>query len=105
MRPNRKGSGRKVTLGDAIERSLDSLEDAHRRGAWLSPREIGPVVIQRTQNAIAAVLGQVVPQVAGCDIEQIEFADARKIGPMVLHLADGRTIEFRPVPAFEVHQN
>ena len=53
-------TGRKVTITDTIERALECLEDAHRRGAWLSPKEAAPVMEQRMRNKIVSVLAQFV---------------------------------------------
>ena len=57
-------SGREVTLADAIERALESLEDAHSRGAWLSPREAAPVLEQRLRGVIVSALAQFVARAA-----------------------------------------
>ena len=51
-------SGRRVTLSDTVERALDCLEDAHRRGAWLSPAEASPVLEDRMRREIVSVLHQ-----------------------------------------------
>ena len=51
-------SGRKVTISDTLSRALDCLEDAHKRNAWLSPREAAPVLEQRHRDQVASVLAQ-----------------------------------------------
>ena len=53
-------SGRRVTIGDTIDRGLDCLADAHERGAWLSPREAAPILERRLQDQIASALAQFV---------------------------------------------
>ena len=53
-----KVSGRKVTITDTIERGLQCLEDAHARGAWLSPKEAAPILEERHRREIASVLAQ-----------------------------------------------
>ena len=55
-----KNSGRKVTISDTVARALDCLEDAHARGAWLSPREAAPVLEQRHRDRLASVIAQFV---------------------------------------------
>ena len=51
-------SGRKITISDTVARSLECLEDAHARGAWLSPSEAAPVLEQRHRDQVASVLAQ-----------------------------------------------
>ena len=51
-------SGRKITLSDVFERSLDSLADAHSRGAWLSPKEAAPLLEQRNRDRTVSILAQ-----------------------------------------------
>lgn len=51
-------SGRKVTVTDTIARAIECLEDAHERGAWLSPREAAPVLEARHRDKLASVLAQ-----------------------------------------------
>ena len=51
-------SGRKVTISDTLSRALDCLEDAHKRNAWLSPREAAPMLEQRHRDQVASVLAQ-----------------------------------------------
>lgn len=51
-------SGLNITLADAVRRAVECLEDAHQRGAWLSPREAGPILNQRHVDGIASVLAQ-----------------------------------------------
>ena len=53
-------SGRKLTISDTLSRALDCLEDAHKRNAWLSPREAAPVLEQRHRDQVASVLAQFV---------------------------------------------
>ena len=53
-------SGRKVAISDTIDRALDCLEDAHSRGAWLSPKEAGPVLEERLRKEVISVLTQFV---------------------------------------------
>ena len=57
-------SGRKVTISDTIGRSLDCLEDAHTRGAWLSPREAAPVLEQRHRDQVVSVVAQLLARIA-----------------------------------------
>ena len=58
--PLAERSGRRVTIGDTIDRGLDCLADAHERGAWLSPREAAPILERRLQDQIASALAQFV---------------------------------------------
>ena len=51
-------SGRRVTLTDTIGRALACLEDAHARGAWLSPKEAAPVLERRMRDQLVSVLAQ-----------------------------------------------
>ena len=51
-------SGRQITISDTVARALACLEDAHARGAWLSPREAAPVLEQRHRDQVASVLAQ-----------------------------------------------
>lgn len=51
-------SGLNITLADAIRRAVECLEDAHQRGAWLSPREAEPILNQRHVDGLASVLAQ-----------------------------------------------
>ena len=53
-------SGRKVTISNTVGRALECLEDAHARGAWLSPQEAAPVLEQRHRDQVASVLAQFV---------------------------------------------
>ena len=48
----------RVTLGQVVDRALDCLDDAHRRGAWLSPREAAPILDQRHETDVVNVVGQ-----------------------------------------------
>ena len=51
-------SGRKITISDTVARALACLEDAHARGAWLSPQEAAPVLERRHRDQVASVLAQ-----------------------------------------------
>ena len=51
-------SVRKVAISDILARSLECLEAAHTRGAWLSPSEAAPVLEQRHRDQVASVLAQ-----------------------------------------------
>ena len=51
-------SGRKVTISDTVARALLCLQDAHARGAWLSPQEAAPILEQRHQDQVASALAQ-----------------------------------------------
>lgn len=53
-------SGRRVSIGDIVHRGLECLQDAHERGAWLSPAEAAPVMEQRLRDRIASALAQFV---------------------------------------------
>ena len=48
--------GTRVTITDTVGRSIGCLEDAHERGAWLSPREAAPVLEQRHRDKLAVAL-------------------------------------------------
>ena len=51
-------TGVKVSITGTIARALACLEDAHERGAWLSPREAAPVLEQRHRDRLASVIAQ-----------------------------------------------
>ena len=51
-------SGRKVAISDTLARALECLEDAHVRGAWLSPSEAGPVLTERLRDSLASAFAQ-----------------------------------------------
>ena len=51
-------TGRKTTITDTIARTISCLEDAHQRGAWLSPREAGPVLTERLRDTLASAFAQ-----------------------------------------------
>ena len=51
-------SGRKVAISDILARSLECLEAAHTRGAWLSPSEAGPVLTERLRDSLASAFAQ-----------------------------------------------
>ena len=51
-------SGRKVSISNTVGRALECLEDAHARGAWLSPQEAAPVLERRRRDQVASVLAQ-----------------------------------------------
>ena len=51
-------TGRRVTLTDTVGRALACLEDAHARGAWLSPKEAAPVLERRMRDQLVSVLAQ-----------------------------------------------
>ena len=51
-------SGRKVTISDTMGRAIGCLEDAHARGAWLSPSEAGPVLTERLRDSLASAFAQ-----------------------------------------------
>ena len=55
-------SRRKVTMADTIMRGIECLQDAHYRGAWLSPREAAPVLKQRVNESVAKTVGQFIIQ-------------------------------------------
>lgn len=49
-------SGRPVSLGDALERAVESLEAAHAGQAWLSPAEQAEPLRQRVREAVVGNL-------------------------------------------------
>lgn len=51
-------SGRRVTIADTVDRALDCLQDAHTRGAWLTPKEAAPVLEERLRREVVSVLTQ-----------------------------------------------
>ena len=53
---------RKVTMGEVILRGIECLQDAHYRGAWLSPLEAAPILKQRINDAVVKTLGQFIIQ-------------------------------------------
>ena len=59
-----KKSGRKITISDTVARALDCLQDAHARGAWLSPQEAAPVLEQRHRDQVVSVVAQLLARIA-----------------------------------------
>ena len=57
-------SGRKITISDTVARALDCLQDAHARGAWLSPQEAAPVLEQRHRDQVVSVVAQLLARIA-----------------------------------------
>ena len=57
-------SGRKVTISGTVGRALECLEDAHARGAWLSPSEAAPVLEQRHRDQVVSVVAQLLARIA-----------------------------------------
>ena len=57
-------SGRKITISDTVARALECLEDAHARGAWLSPSEAAPVLEQRHRDQVVSVVAQLLARIA-----------------------------------------
>ena len=51
--------GRPVSLADVLDRAVEALDDAHQRGAWLSPKEAGPVIEERQRMDLVTVITQV----------------------------------------------
>ena len=88
-------SGRKVTISGTVGRALECLEDAHARGAWLSPREAAPVLEQRHRDQVVSVVAQLLARIApersllgvefdpGHDLLNVHFADSESF-PLVL---------------------
>lgn len=54
---------RNISRADVIDRALDSLLDAHTRGAWLSPKEAAPVLEDRHRREIVSVVGQFIARI------------------------------------------
>lgn len=80
-------SGRKVTITDTIERALQCLEDAHNRGAWLSPREAAPVMEDRHRRAIMSVVAQLIGRVVPSKrLNKITFSPSTDM--LIVHLED-----------------
>ena len=50
--------GRPITIGQTVARALQCLDDAHTRGAWLSPREAAPLMEERNRRRMAHVMAQ-----------------------------------------------
>ena len=57
-------TGRKVTMTNTIARTIECLEDAHRSGAWLNPREAAPALEQRHRDQVVSVIAQLVARIA-----------------------------------------
>ena len=88
-------SGRKVTISDTVARSLECLENAHARGAWLSPSEAAPVLEQRHRDQVVSVVAQLLARIAPerplrgiafdteHDILNVHFADSESF-PLVM---------------------
>ena len=49
-------TGREVQITEAMGRAIDCMDDAHRRGAWLSPEEARGVMDERLKLAVALAL-------------------------------------------------
>jgi len=89
-------TGRRVTITDTIDRALDCLADAHKRGAWLSPKEAGPVLEQRLRDQIASVLAQFVARaLPSKHLYGITFHPNRRVVTVILEGSDGGE---EPVP-------
>ena len=88
-------SGRKVTISGTVGRALECLEDAHARGAWLSPQEAAPVLEQRHRDQVVSVVAQLLARIAPerplrgvafdteHDILNVHFADSESF-PLVM---------------------
>lgn len=77
-------SGRRLTVTDVLDRALENLSDAHERGAWLSPKEMWPVLRERQHRAIRSVIGQVVERFApGYTLKAVGFSETD--GSCVVH--------------------
>ena len=63
-------TGTRVTITDTITRTIDCLEDACQRGAWLSPREAAPVLEQRHRDKLASVIAQFIAR--ACPEKQLK---------------------------------
>ena len=53
-----KKLGARVSMDMVFQRAFKCLQDAHGRGAWLSPGEAAPLLEQRHEGVIASVLAQ-----------------------------------------------
>ena len=86
-------SGRRVTLSDTVERAFECLEDAHSRGAWLSPREAEPVLATRLRKEIVSVLKQLIAWMPDVILEGVTFRPSpipRGGEILTLHLNEGK---------------
>ena len=52
-------SGLNISMANIVERALTCLEDAHDRGAWLSPKEAAVMMEERVIGLLAHVAGQI----------------------------------------------
>ena len=94
---------RRITKGDVMQRAVECLDDAHNRGAWLSPREAAPVLEERHERDIVNVLGQFATHlglpVAGFKVNRSQWT-------LQVVLEDGRDVMlFDPAlgPATSMH--
>ena len=55
-----KKLGARVSMDMVFQRAFQCLQDAHSRGAWLSPKEAAPLLEQRHEGVIASVVAQFV---------------------------------------------
>ena len=84
-------TGVKVSITGTIARTIDCLEDAHERGAWLSPREAAPVLEQRHRDKLASVLAQFVAR--ACPEKQLKgIAFDPENGTMTVHFDEDAPI-------------
>ena len=83
-----KKTGRPITIGDAVGRALQCLEDAHERGAWLSPPEAASVLEARHRDKLASVLAQFIAR--ACPEKQLKgIAFNHKNGTMTVSFDEG----------------
>ena len=74
-----KAVRRRLTVQEVLGRALTCLDDAHQRGAWLSPEESLPLLEQRHRNVVEeAALAVAAWQRANPTgrIERLSFAGA-----------------------------
>ena len=85
-----KKSGRKITISDTVARALDCLQDAHARGAWLSPQEAAPVLEQRHRDQVVSVVAQVLARIAPeRPLRGVAFDDGHDT--LIVHFADSES--------------
>ena len=77
-------TGTRVTITDTITRTIDCLEDAYSRGAWLAPREAATVLEQRHRDKLAGALAQFIAR--ACPEKKLKgIAFDPKNGMMTVH--------------------
>ena len=79
-------AGRKISLGETVSRAVESLEDCHTRGAWLSPAESAPLNIERIKRVVVEIVDAVLRDAAPeLGFRGIGWDDANGLAVAVFH--------------------